>query len=119
MLAQRLQRNTIGDPEDPGRHSRRVAKFAGVLPHDHESIIDNLIDILRTWCQPRQKFSESLVVAEVELFERTAIAACNGSQPLVVRHIRLRLDTRRLRRQTAIFYSRLIALYMSAALFLE
>ena len=55
-----------------------VAEIAGVLPHDHECIVDNLIDALRTSRDPGQELGESGVVVQIEFFERAAIAAYNG-----------------------------------------
>ena len=65
LPAYRLQRSAVGNAENPARHLRCPAKIVGLAPNHHESVVDDLLDILAALRESQQETSEPPLIPEI------------------------------------------------------
>ena len=83
-----LECATVGNADDPGRDTRRVTEFTSLLPHDPQRVVDDLLGVLATSRQSRQKTTESAVVANVEIPECIPVAGADFAQQFDLKVVR-------------------------------
>lgn len=89
IAAQRLERDAVCDPDDPGRDARSAAKFLRVLPYDHERVVDDFFDRVVTRRNSRQEPRQTPVIAQIEHVKRLGVAARDRAQQVFVLLLRV------------------------------
>jgi hypothetical protein len=84
LPAQGFESGAIGDPDDPSGNLRCVPEVLGALPDDHESIVDDLLDIFVARRDSRQKTREAPMVAKIQFLQRPSASRRDRRQKFSV-----------------------------------
>jgi hypothetical protein len=80
LVAQRVQCAPVGDAHDPGRHTGRATKLAGLGPDHPERVVDDFLGKLVARRQSLQEPRQPAVIGVIELIERAPVLQGDAPQ---------------------------------------